>query len=226
MTAVQKRHASPARLRGIALVGAVVGILSVPPALGCFVLTGSVQGFTVQHALSLPVSLSTRQAIVAGELEDIPRDTTAARTAALQQLVAIVGLFGKVSERHDSASAVPDFAVLLTESGLWTGFNALAGQGWQVRQHLEGPAAQDVVIVVSDPAMAALLKGNMTVAQAADKGLLRTADGSAESEHSLEAFAALVERFAESPYAKFRLKDKLPSFGFAEPLSSVTGSNN
>lgn len=210
----------------MALVGAVVGILSMPQALGCFVHTGSYQGLTVQHALSIPVSLSTREAIVAGELEDIPRDTSGARAAALKQLVAVVGLFGKVSERDNSAAAVPSFAVLLTESGLWTGFRTLEGQGWQVRQHLSGPAAQDVVIVVSDPAMAALLKGDMTVAQAADKGLLRTADGSPESKRSLDAFAGLVDGFAHSPYARFRLKKTLPSFGFANPLSSVADSRN
>jgi hypothetical protein len=190
-------------------------------AAACYVHKGQYQGLQVSHALSIPVSVSTRQAIVAGDLEDIPRATESNRQAALKQLTAIVGFFGKLSASGPMPSA-PDFAVLLTESVLWTGFSVGTEGRWRVHQHLSGPADDDVVIVVSDPTMAALLKGRLSVELAAEKGLIDTAQGSALSQQlSLAAFGQFVDRFAASHYAGFRLKPELPRFQFANPLTSL-----
>lgn len=221
MTAGPFRHGAVMRVIGMALI-ATVGIGATGKTAACYVHSGQYQLLKVQHALSVPVSLATRQALVAGDLCDIPRATAEQRTAALKQLTAIVGFFGKQAERDAVAAAdAPSFAILLTESGLWTGFTPTPSGTWQVRQHLSGPKADDVVIVLSDPAMAALLQGRMTAAQASEKGLLETATGSPAGKLSEVAFGQLVDRFARSGYAGFELKPNLPVFRFANPLLFV-----
>jgi hypothetical protein len=202
---------------------ATVGIGAAGKTTACYVHSGQYQGLKVQHALSVPVSLATRQALVDGELRDIPRATAEQRTAALKQLTAVVGFFGKQAERDVVPAAdAPSFAVLLTESGLWTGFTPTSSGKWQVRQHLSDPGQDDVVIVLSDPTMAALLQGRLTVAQAAERGLLESAaSGSSGVKRSEAAFSQLVDRFAQSNYAGFELRPKLPVFGFTNPISSI-----
>jgi len=221
MTAGRFRHGAVMRLIGMALI-ATVGICATGNTSACYVHSGQYQGLTVQHALSVPVSLATRQALVAGDLRDIPRATAEQRTAALKQLTAIVGFFGKQAERGVvAAEDTPGFAVLLTESGLWTGFTPTLSGTWRVRQHLSGPKADDIVIVLSDPTMVALLQGRMTAAQASEKGLLETATESPAGKLSEVAFGQLIDRFARSNYAGFELRRKLPVFGFTNPISSI-----
>jgi hypothetical protein len=221
MTIRHQRHAA-ARACFTAFAAALVGLAQgTSEAFACYVHSGQYQGFQVSHALSVPVSVSTRQAIVDGNLRDIPRATASERRLALKQLAAVVGFFGKLSESGQTPAA-PDFAVLLTESGLWTGFSTEPNDQWRVRQHLSGPKDTDVVIALSDPTMAALLQGRMTVERAVAQGLLETAEVSAASQRrSLVAFDRFIDRFARSNYAGFQLIPKLPDFRSANPLSSV-----
>jgi hypothetical protein len=221
MTIRNQRHTS-AKACFTAFAVVLVGLAQgTGEAFACYVHRGQYQGLQVSHALSVPVSVSTRQAIVAGNLRDIPRATAGERQLALQQLAAVVGFFGKLSEDTQAPTA-PDFAVLLTESGLWTGFSITTNDQWRVRQHLSGPKDTDVVIALSDPTMAALLQGRMTVEHAAAQGLLETAEVSAASQRrSLATFDRFVDRFARSNYAGFQLKPKLPDFRSANSLSSV-----
>ena len=184
-------------------------------AFACYVHQGQIQGLQTRHELSVPVSVATWQAIHTGQLTDIPRATEEQRLAALQQVSTIVGLFGKYSESCSNA-AVPGFAVLLTESGLWTGFSAQNKETWKVRQHLSGPAENDVVLVISDPAMATLLQGKMTVEQSIQNGLLEISDVP-EAEQSLMCFSHLISKFSQTNLARFKVDGKIPKLRFSRP---------
>ena len=224
---IANRHSGFAAALARCWVFAAVILVAISSrqAWGCYVHSGQYQGLQANHALTIPVSVATREAIVSGELRDIPRRDSTQRLLALQQLTTIVGLFARKSSNAE-ATAAPDFALLLTESGLWTGFSAVGDNAWQVRQHLSGPRENDIILIVSDPAMAALLQGRMSVDQAVQQGVLAASDASPSSQRSLAAFSHFVDGFAQSGFARFRLDKNLPNIRFSNPLSSIvkTGS--
>jgi hypothetical protein len=171
-----RRAASGALLTTLVAVSS--GLILIDEAAACYIHSRQVSGLQVGHPLSIPVSLSTREAIIAGDLLDIPRATEQQRLSSLRELSGAVDDFALLL-RDSEFTKRQDFAVFLTESGLWTGFSYSDDESWRVQQHLSGPGSSDIIIVVSDAAMVALLNGKMTVAQALRSGVLRSEQASA-----------------------------------------------
>ena len=194
--------------RARALTWALVSLIALvnnENAVACYVHTGQYQGLQIENAASIPVSVATRRAILAGEIEDIPRTTREERIEALKRLAYIVSVFGNISQEKPAHPPATSFSIFLTESGLWTRFYA-EDMSWIVQQHRTSSEPGDTVIVISDPAMMALLKGEINSKMANELGVLITEGDKENSKTSLIAFGQLTSAFASSNYANFDLR--------------------
>ena len=198
---------SSARALTWALVS-LIALVNNENAVACYVHTGQYQGLQIENAASIPVSVATRRAILAGEIEDIPRTTRQERIEALKRLAYIVSVFGNISQEKPVHAPTTSFSVFLTESGLWTRFYA-EDKSWNVQQHRTSPEPGDTVVVISDPAMMSLLKGEIDPEKATKLGVLHAEGDVASIESSLTAFGHLISAFASSNYANFNLRNMI-----------------
>ena len=203
MTSTTIWQLSSARALTCALV-LIIALVNNEQANACYVHAGQYQGLQIENAASIPVSVATRRAILAGEIEDIPRNTRQERIEALQRLGFIVSVFGNYSKKRP-VLAVASFSVFLTESGLWTRFYA-KDKYWIVQHHINSPQPGDTIIVISDPAMVALLSGKIKPKMASELGVLHAQGNEEGIKSSLVAFEDFTSAFASSHYAQFDLR--------------------
>ena len=197
---------SGARALTCALV-LIIAPVNSEQATACYVHSGQSQGLQVENAASIPVSVATRRAILAGEIQDIPRNTRQERIEALRRLGFIFSVFGNYSKERPILP-VASFSVFLTESGMWTRFY-VEDKNWIVQHHITSPQPGDTIIVISDPAMVALLKGEIAPDKANELGVLHAQGNEDGIKSSLIAFGDFTSAFANSHYAQFDLSSMI-----------------
>lgn len=112
-------------------------------------------GFSAMHPRSLQVAFALQDAVEAGLVER-PAVTPAGYARAVLRL--------NVAQRRLSGSAAP-ISILLVDSGLWTQLDPLV-------VHATGPRPGDVIVLTSEPVLAALLDGRLPIAAALERGLV------------------------------------------------------
>ncbi len=154
------------RRRIAAVMLAVLAGWTPLPASACG-FHGALPDLTAAHPRSISVALAVRDALDAATLQPLPDAPPALglmrATRLLQQFSPLVP-----SVVETPAQSV---VVLLVESGLWTRFTPTHG-GMRVEPHVDAPNVGEAVLVTSESALAALVGGQMDVAQARSLGLL------------------------------------------------------
>jgi len=133
--------------------------------------------------LAFPQSAWVRTAIWQAQMAgDLPRDALAQRddltpqARGMLQLVRATWLLKALAARLGNAPEAgehPALAVVLMGPMLWSRIEPQQGGGAQVRTHVSGPVAGDVVLVTDTPALEALVGGGMGFEQALELGLVR-----------------------------------------------------
>ncbi|GHD69748.1 hypothetical protein [Jeongeupia chitinilytica] len=129
--------------------------------------------FTEGYPGAFDIALSTRQAIVEGQLQ------------ALQPLAGTAGLarasgwLNQVRTQLESSGMKTKFAVYLVDSRLWTRFDG-SGAGVLMQSH-QTPQPGDSVLLLSEATLSALLSQQMTFAQARDAKLVSFTGKSSET---------------------------------------------
>jgi hypothetical protein len=137
--------------------------------------------FNVSHPHALTVAVNTRTAIDAAKLSERTFDgalgQAKARAAAIDTLNELQTRIEQRLTKEDFA-ALPDFYVLLIESGTWGFFHATA-DGFDPEivpdvpeVNSDDPAQRDIAVITSDAAICALLDGSMTFEQVSTAGLI------------------------------------------------------
>ncbi len=138
--------------------------------------------FVVDHPMTLAVAVATRAAIDAGRLTAPPQDPPGTLGAVRARTRAIAAL-RSVQERLERTlaperfAALPDFFVLMIETGTWGFFRATPSGFDQNIQpdapRLTGePAERDVVVVMSEATSRALAEGLLPFDRAVAEGLI------------------------------------------------------
>jgi hypothetical protein len=137
--------------------------------------------FNVSHPHALTVAVNTRAAIDAAQLSERTFDgalgQAKARAAAIDTLNELQTRIEQRLTKEDFA-ALPDFYVLLIESGTWGFFHATA-DGFDPEivpdvpeVNSDDPAQRDIAVIASEAVICALLDGSMTFEQASTAGLI------------------------------------------------------
>jgi hypothetical protein len=176
------------------LSAVVVAALATGPADACFLEMGVAGGFVTSDPLTIPVLVAARDAAAGGRIGWFSsRDAEAVRNAILF-LSAVPSFAGKTP--IGAGVNKPAFSVLQAQTGYWTRYKvedngALAAEG-----HRAGPGPGDAVIVVSDSALLAILRGRLDFADARETGLLRGRGEAVES--AMSTFEDMVTAFRAS----------------------------
>lgn len=158
-------HARAVRRR-LALVAIAALAATAPAATSACGYHLAVGGVSVVHPSSIPVAVAIHEAVLAGRLRQ------AAEVPAPLALVRANGAMRSfASVLQADAPGLPAVALVLVEAHLWG--RAVPGAGamaWQ--PHADGPAADDVIVVTGEPALAALLDGRLRWDAAIASGLV------------------------------------------------------
>jgi hypothetical protein len=138
--------------------------------------------FGVEHPMTLSVAVATRQAIEAGLLA--APDAEEGAVGIMKQRLKAVAALTAVQKRleqtltREAMAALPDFFVLVIESGTWGFFRpTFAGFDPNARPEAprltaEDPTKRDAVVIVSEAAARRISAGELPFADAADRGLV------------------------------------------------------
>lgn len=168
--------------------------------------------FDIGHPQALSVAVATRAAIEAGMLEEQifegPLGHAKLRMSAIQTLKSF-------QDRLEAATApaellsLPDFYVLLIESGTWGFFHATE-QGFDPDIEPEAPnvsadsqAERDIVLVATRSALQGVVEGNLMLSEAFGRNLFILDAGSVDRQSLLpvmgKAFPEETVRHAIAP---------------------------
>jgi hypothetical protein len=175
--------AMPRRLKRSLAVGALVLLAAAGAAWPCgFEDPNSVASQRGMMNWAFPKSAWVRTAVWQAQMAgDLPRDTSAQRDDLTPQARGMVQLFRatwllkKLAARSGNspdAAAHPAVAVVLMGPMLWSRIEPQNG-GAQLRTHVSGPVAGDVVMVTDTPALEAIVGAGMAFEHAVDLGLVR-----------------------------------------------------
>jgi hypothetical protein len=181
-------------MRRAILSAVAVAALATGPADACFLETGLAGGFVTSDPLTIPVLVAAREA-AAGERIGwfSSRDTEAVRNAIL--FLSAVPRFASHAPIEAGVNK-PAFSVLQAQTGYWTRYKVEDNGALTAEGHRTGPGPGDAVIVVSDSAFLAILRGRLDFADARETGLLRGRGEAVES--AMSTFADMVAAFRAS----------------------------
>ena len=144
-------------------------LLSPAPGWGCGFDGLISDGFGASHPRSIGVALAIADAIGEGVLD---------RSAAAPIIVGSAGYWRAVGRLSAVGQALAGeeglrepVAILLIDSNLWARLVPSIGRP-RLEAHAPGPGEGDVVVVTSEPVLAALLEQGMAPAGAIDRGLV------------------------------------------------------
>lgn len=168
--------------RGFALVLAA-GLASgdVRGALACGFDAPLGNSFSAMHPKSIGVAVAIQGTVAAGMTEAPLLDPLTPGAAGYWRAI---GRLERLSVRLSAAGqrqAAPlhDISILLIDSGLWSRFR-VAGDGYDLEQHLTTATTGDVVVVTSEAVLAAILDAQIPASTALDRGMIEVdADGTA-----------------------------------------------
>jgi hypothetical protein len=175
-----------ARRLAVLLVASIVAA-SPGAVTACGYHASLANGLSIAHASSLPVAMAIGNAVAEGRLQplaDAPAQIALTRASIAMRTFA--------SGLDPSAAGLPSIAVVLVEAHLW-GRTTPGPAGPQFTGHVEGPSAGDVVVVTGEPALRALLSGQVTFDAALAAGLV-VIDGAPEARDRLTRL--LAQRFS------------------------------
>jgi hypothetical protein len=175
------------RGRLVALLIASIAAASPATTRACSYETGPAGGLAVAHASSIPVAMAIGGAVTAGRLQ--PPIEVPAQIALTRASLAMRAFAGSLDP---SAEGLPPVAVVLVEAHLW-GRATSGPRGPQFAVHVDGPSTGDVILVTGEPALRALLAGDMTWSAALGSGLV-VIDGAPEARDRLARL--LARRFS------------------------------
>jgi hypothetical protein len=176
------------------LSAVAVAALATGPADACFLEMGVTGGFVTSDPLTIPVLVAAREA-AAGERIGwfSSRDAEAVRNAILF-LSAVPRFAGQTP--IEAGVNEPAFSVLQAQTGYWTRYKVEEGGALTAEGHRTGPGAGDAVIVVSDSAFLAILRGRLDFSDAREAGLLRGRGAAVET--AMSTFEDVVAAFRAS----------------------------
>ena len=155
----------------IAVTTAALGMS--PVASGCGLEPAIQSGFTVSHPGSLDIAVAVADARRAGVLPQA--DPNAASNEV--QLRNMLADLGRLQTRlNGGRSAFPTspaepFSLVLVGPGLWSHYHGTPG-GVMGEYHTDGPVAGQVVVLTHYAVLRMLLRGDLSVGQASDLGLI------------------------------------------------------
>jgi hypothetical protein len=152
-------------MRKSMLATLIFATLSTSPALACGLDGAMNNPFTTAYPGSFGVALGTQQAVGSGQLFALPELDAKAAAARLEARL------DQLRVRLEKTGLKGGFAVLVVDSGHWARFST-SGAAVQVHLHA-APAIYDSVLLTSEPALAALLDGQLTMDNAKQAGLVR-----------------------------------------------------
>ncbi len=171
----------------VALLVAWIAAASPAVARACVYEAGPAGGLSVAHASSIPVAIAIGGAVSAGRLQ--PLIEVPPQIALTRASLALRAFAGSIDP---SVVGLPPVAVVLVEAHLW-GRATSGPQGPQFAAHVDGPSVGDVILVTGEPALRALLAGDMTWDAALGSGLV-VIDGAPEARDRLSRL--LAQRFS------------------------------
>ncbi len=166
--------------------------------------------FAVDHPMTLPVAVATRAAIDEGRLIAAPHDPAGtlgdlrARTRAIAALKRVQDRLERTLA-PDRLAALPDFFVLMIETGTW-GFFRATPSGFDPNVRPEAPrlagdaAERDAVVVMSETAARALAEGLLRFDRAVVEGLIAVDADDARGARLREAWGAAWPELGFSQY--------------------------
>ncbi len=167
--------------------------------------------FAVDHPMTLSVAVATRAAIEAGRLTAAPDDPpgTLGGLRARTRAIAALKLVQNRIERTfapDRLAALPDFFVLMIETGTW-GFFRATPSGFDpncrpdtLRVGGDDPAERDAIVVMSEAAARALAEGRLPFDRAVVEGLIAVDSDEARRAMLGEAWGAAWPELGFSRY--------------------------
>jgi hypothetical protein len=175
------------RGRLAALLVASIAAVSPPMVWACSYEAGPAGGVSVAHPSSIGVAMAIGGAVTTGRLQ--PLVEVPAQIALTRASLAMRAFAGSLDP---SAEGLPPIAVVLVEAHLW-GRATSGPRGPQFAAHVDGPSVGDVILVTGEPALRALLAGDMTWSTALGSGLV-VIDGAPEARDRLARL--LARRFS------------------------------
>lgn len=160
------------RLGRTASLWAVIGCLSAGPggsALACGYDGQYSNPFVQAYPGSLTLALHTQAAIQEGKLLTLPA------LSGQAGLGRVTVWLWQLRSKLDQAQLPESFSVYLIDSALWTRFEAASGK--VLLQSHRVPADGEPVLLTSETALAAMLRGELSLAKASQLGLLRWSAG-------------------------------------------------
>ncbi|WP_345817563.1 hypothetical protein AAGS40_26925 (plasmid) [Paraburkholderia sp. PREW-6R] len=137
--------------------------------------------FNVSHPHALTVAVNTRAAIDAAQLLEHTFDGALGQAKARASAINVLNeLQTRIEQRltKEEFAALPDFYVLLIESGTWGCFHATTN-GFDPEivpdvpeVNSDDPAQRDIAAIASEAAICALLDGSMAFERASSAGLI------------------------------------------------------
>jgi hypothetical protein len=151
------------------MVGAVIAmaVSGFATVRACGLEPAINDGFTVSHPRSIDVAVAVANARRAGKLPAATADSVAnderlrALIGGLQRLQARLN----AGSRSGNADSAGPFSVVLVGPGLWSHFHSTPDAVF-ARYHVDGPMADQAVVVTHAAVLKALLLGNLSFEQA------------------------------------------------------------
>ncbi len=140
--------------------------------------------FVQAYPGSLTLAMNTQRAIQEGTLVPLP---VLSGQAGLGRVT--VWLW-QLRSKLDQAQLADSFSIYLIDSALWTRFEAAGGKVL-VQSH-RVPGDGEPVLLTSEATLAAMLRGEMSLAQARQHGLLIWSEGVGESSMKVAVDTALT----------------------------------
>jgi hypothetical protein len=129
-------------------------------------------GFSVSHPGALQVAVAVANARRDGVLPMASQDAVSNDVRRRQILADLRRLHDRLNSGWDALAAdVAPFSLVLVGPGLWSHFHPTRG-GVLSRFHAQGPLPDRVVVLTHHAALQALLLGDLSVEQAAARGLI------------------------------------------------------
>ena len=131
-------------------------------------------GFSVSHPGALDVAVAVAKARSAGTLP-LADGNADSNSVLLRKMIAdLTRLQSRLSTNPDDASddsSTASFSLVLVGPGLWSHYHATPG-GVVGEYHTDGPVAGQVVVLTHYAVLRMLLRGDLSVEQATDLGLI------------------------------------------------------
>jgi hypothetical protein len=184
--------------------------VAAPPANACGFDGIMGDGFSAEHPKSIAVAFAISDAVTAGIIDKAAIAPIVPSSSGYWRAVGRISSFQRLLSVVSGGGGQPSSSIslLFIDSKLWARLSP-GPHGYQLQVHTPGPSPEDVVIITSEPILAAVLDGTMPAQKALDLGLIAI-DGKqnvAEAMRHVVVAAtnrASVEAIAGSPITPIR----------------------